>query len=309
MAQKATFSRALKTSTKQIKRSGWLAWASISVMTLAFIVAQIFLFLGYTANLFLKFIENKPHIYIFFNPGTEKKEILDLKSRWEKEENIDFIEYTSEEQALQEFKEHNEKTNPLAAEAIRENVLPASLAIRLKRIEDAQGIIDKSKIEASKNDDISQIGYSQEIINNIKDAFFWIRLAGTIIMGLLFVVIFFFTLLTVEFRMFSRSEEIRIMQLVGGSLWYIRLPFILEGGIYGGIGAFVSTAIFALLGIFMFVAQAGSPTITFLTNFFGDLDWISINPISIFLFFIISTITGILLGAFNSFVAIRNYIK
>lgn len=309
MSQKATFSRAIKTSIKQIKRSGWLAWASVSVMTLAFIVAQIFLFLGYTANLFLKFIENKPHIYVFFNPGTEEGEILDLKDRWEKEKNIDFIEYTSEEQALLEFKEHNKKTNPLAAEAIRENVLPSSLAVRLKSIEDAQGIIDKAKTEANSNKDITQIGYSQEIINNIKDAFFWIRLAGTIIMGLLFIVIFFFTLLTVEFRMFSRSEEIRIMQLVGGSLWYIRLPFIIEGAIYGGIGAFVSTAIFALLGIFMFVVQAGSPTITFLTNFFGDLEWISINPLTIALFFIISIFAGILLGAFNSFFAIRNYIK
>lgn len=309
MAQKQTFSRALKTSVKQIKRSGWLAWASISVMTLAFLVAQIFLFLGYTANLFLKFIENKPHIYIFFNPGTEENKIVDLKNKWEKEKNIDFIEYTSEAQALEEFKKHNEKSNPLATEAIRENVLPASLAIRLKSIEDAQGIIDKAKAEGNNNQDISQIGYSQEIINNIKDAFFWIRIAGMIIMGLLFIVIFFFTLLTVEFRMFSRSEEIKIMQLVGGSMWYIRLPFIIEGGIYGGIGALISTTIIIVLGIFMFVMQASSPTITFLTNFFGDLDWIAFNPITIILFFIISVFAGILLGAFNSFFAIRNYIK
>ncbi len=309
MAKQQTFSRALKTSVKQIKRSGWLAWASVSVMTLAFIVAQIFLFLGYTANLFLKFIENKPHIYIFFTPGTEESKITDLQNRWEKEENIDFIEYTSEQQALEEFKQHNEKSNPLAVAALRTNVLPASLAIRLKSIDDAQGIIDMAKSEGTNNPDISQIGYSQEIINNIKDAFFWIRLAGSIIMGLLFIVIFFFTLLTVEFRMFSRSEEIRIMQLVGGSLWYIRLPFIVEGAIYGGIGAFISTTIFIILGVFMFVMQAGSPTITFLSNFFGDLDWIAINPITILLFFVISIFAGILLGAFNSFFAIRNYIK
>lgn len=308
MASKS-FSRAFKTSLKQMKRSGWLAWASISVMTLAFLVSHIFLFLAYSTNLFLKFIENKPHIYVFFLPGTEEDEILDLKTKWEKESNIAFIEYTSEEEALQEFKEHNEESNPLAAEAIREHVLPASLAIRLESIEDAQGAIDMAKEEQTDNENITQIGYSQEIISNIRDAFFWIRLAGSIIMGLLLIVIFFFTLLTVEFRMFSRSEEIRIMQLVGGSLWYIRLPFIIEGAIYGALGALISSTIISILGVFMFVIQSGSPTIKFLTSFFGDLNWIEINPASIAAFFIISIFSGILLGAFNSFFAIRNYIK
>jgi cell division transport system permease protein len=308
MASKS-FSRAFKTSVKQMKRSGWLAWASISVMTLAFLVTQIFLFLAYSTDLFLRYIENKPHIYVFFIPGTEESEITSLKAKWEKESNIDFIEYTSEDQALQEFKEHNEQTNPLAAEAIRENVLPASLAIRLKSIQSAQGAIDMAKEEQTNNPNISQIGYSQEIISNIRDAFFWIRLAGSIIMGLLLIVIYFFTLLTVEFRMFNRSEEIRIMQLVGGSLWYIRLPFIIEGALYGALGAVISCTTITVLGFFMFVIQAGSPTIKFLTSFFGDLNWVSINPVTIAAFFIFSIFGGILLGAFNSFFAIRNYIK
>ncbi|HEC66580.1 MAG TPA: FtsX-like permease family protein [bacterium] len=310
MSEKIQFSRALKTSVKQMKRSGWLAWASVSVMTLAFLVIQIFLFLAYSTNLFLQFIENKPHIYVFFNPGTEEQTIRDLQEDFQANSSIDFIEYTSEADALTEFKQHNNTSNPIASEAIRENVLPASLAIRLNKIEDAQEIIDLAKIAQANNpEDITNIGFSQEIINNIRDVFLWVRVAGSMILILLLIVIFFFTLLTVEFRMFSRAKEIGIMQLVGGNLWYIRMPFIIEGSIYGGLGAFISTIMVLLVGIFMFIIQAGSPTISFISNFFGDLDWIAITPISLGLVFIISILAGIMLGAFNSVFAIRNYIK
>lgn len=302
-------SRAFQTTFKQIKRSGWLAWASIAVMTLSFLVTTVFLLLAFVLNLVLKSIENEPHIYVFYKPGTEEQVILDTYEKWSNLPNIESIIYTSEEDAMAEFREYNKNTNPIAAEAIREGVLPASLGIRLKSIEEADNIIKMVENEKETSEYVSTVGYSETVIENIRDIVNIVRIGGIIIISLLIIVILLFTLLTTEFKIFHRSEEIGIMQLVGGSLWYIRLPFILENAIYGIIGALLSNLI--LIGTYFGILQYYSETdlLKFIHRFFGSLPWPAITfEYLILLFFAILGI-GSFIGTLNSFFAIRRYIK
>lgn len=304
--------RASTTTKKQIARGGWLSMASVSIMSLAFLVLTIFGVLAFVSQLFLKSLENSPHIYVFFNVDVEEQDILDKKIEWEKNKNIDFVDYTSAEQAKQEFARHNEvNDNPLIAAEIQDEdrTLPASLAVRLVSIEDAQDVIDMVENEKDTNPDVYDVRYSQETINNIKDVVFWLRLYGSIVLILLVIVVIFFTLLTVEFRTYSRSKEIEIMQLVGGSLWYIRLPFILEGGVYGALGALISNMLIILFGSFAWYSQATSTTKSFLLKMFGDLPWPEINIAGFVLIFLSVIMIGFLIGSMNSLVAIRRYIK
>lgn len=304
-----TIRRAFKNTFKQIKRSGWLAVASVFVMTLAFFISSIFIMIAYTSNLFLKSIENKPHIYVFFKSGTPEEEIIKKRDEWAGLQEVSKVEYTSETQALDEFKSVQERVNPDIAETIRSNVLPPSLGIRLYSISDADNIITKVTQEQEANANIFAIRFSRETIDTISTLFYWLRLGGGIIMGLLLVVIFFFTLLTVEFRTFIRSEEIGIMQLVGGSLWFIRLPFMLEGLIYGIIGSVVSTLSIYALGYYLLVLQRDSNAIEFIYNLLGGLNWPSLDILDYILGILLVAVFGAFVGMFNSFIAIRRYIN
>jgi len=304
-----TIKRAIRSTAKQIKRSGWLAWTSILVMTLAFLVTSIFSFLAFTSNLFLKYIENKPHIYIFFNTGVPEENIIKLKNEWEKQPNIDYIDYTSEDQAVSEFYESQKNVNPLAAEAIKDRKLPASLAIRLHSVENAQQAIEMVNNEKNNNTDVFRVRYSEDTINNIRDVFMWIRIGGGVIMGLFLIVVFLFTLFTVEFRTYNRSEEIGIMQLVGGSLFFIRLPYILEGAFYGFIGALISNLVLLGFAALIYFTAATSPTMVFLNNVFGQLDWPTFNIVNSILIFTAPLLLGALIGLVTSYIAITKYIK
>lgn len=301
--------RILKNTWKQIRRSGWLALASVFVMTLAFFISSIFLIIAFTSNLFLSSIENKPHIYVFFKSGTPEESILKKQKEWSDLPEVMTIEYTSEMQALDEFKDVQQRVNPEIAETIRSDVLPPSLGIRLYSISDADTIINLVTAEQENNENIFVIRFSRETIDTMRTLFYGIRLSGSIIIGLLLIVIFFFTLLTVEFRTFIRSEEIRVMQLVGGSLWFIRLPFIVEGMFYGLIGSFLSTISLASVGYYILVIKRSSGAVSFIYNLLGGLSWPELSISSYILAFFAVIIVGMLIGGFNSFVAIRRYIN
>lgn len=303
-----SFKRSLENTKKQVKRSGWLAWASIMVMTLAFFIATVFVILAYLSNLFLQSIENKPHIYVFFNAGSSEAEIGILNDKLTAMPEVLHIEYTNEQGAITEFKAVQERKDPQLAKNIRSNVLPPSLGIRLKKIEDADKMIDFVSKEKTTNQSIFAVRYSKESIDTIKSLFYWLRIGGGIIIGLLLIVIFMFTLLTVEFRTFSRAEEIGIMQLVGGSLWFIRSPFVLEGAFYGFIGAFISNSLILIFYFLIFYVNKNSPAVTFIVNLFGNLSWPLLKSYHYLAIFGGTIIIGSLVGAFNSLVAIKKYI-
>ncbi|MFQ5493392.1 MAG: cell division protein FtsX [Candidatus Dojkabacteria bacterium] len=301
--------RSLSQTGKQIRRSGWLAYASVLVMTLSFFIASVFILIAFTSNLFLKSIENKPHIYVFFNAGTKVENIEELNNRLLDNDEVAQIEYTDENGALAEFQSVQERTNPQVAENIRPNVLPPSLGIRLHSIEDANTIIDLLETEQETNTDIFAVRFSKETIDTIRTLFHWLRTGGGVIMALLLIVIFFFTLLTVEFRTFSRSEEIGIMQLVGGSLWFIRSPFIFEGAVYGFLGAFISSTLLYILGYIVLVANRDTNAVNFVVNFLGNLQWPNFELIHLVGLFVVLVVLGAIVGGLNSLIAIKRYIN
>jgi len=277
-------------------------------MTLAFFIGIIFLMLAYASNLFLQSIENKPHIYIFFYAGTTETDIFSVRDKLNQMPEVYNVEYTNEDAAMDEFKSVQERKDPELAQNIRDSVLPPSLGIKLNKIDDANIIIDQMLQEKSTNKNILDVRYSQETIDMFKNLFYWLRIGGGIIIGILMIVIFLFTLLTVEFRTYNRAEEISIMQLVGGSLWFIRAPFILEGAFYGLMGSLISGGILFGLGYLIFGINSGTAEVSFISSIFADLNWPVFTTIHYVVGFIAILIFGTLMGAFNSLIAIKRYI-
>lgn len=148
-----------------------------------------------------------------------------------------------------------------------------------------------------------------QTLDELRQVFSALRVGGGVVLALLFVIIFFFTLMTVEFRTYNRMEEIGVMQLVGGSLFYIRSPYILEGGFYGVMGALISSLIIGAVGVFVFVVNPGSALSVFIHERISILPLPAIHWYGWLLLIFAEMVLGFVLGAFSSFLAIRRYIK
>lgn len=314
--------RIISNTTKQIKRSGWVAWSSIAVMTLAFFIATIFGGLAYISNLYIQFIETRDNVLVFFEVGTDPTIIDRLESKWQALPEIKKISLTTEEQAYQIYLANTLITNPAQHKVLTEfqdKKLPSSLDIQLHTLDDLGKVkntllddIDTELAQIPKYDPANppiELRVNDDTLDQFREVFSVLRIGGAIVLSLLFVVIFFFTLMTVEFRTFNRMEEIGVMQLVGGSLWYIRAPYILEGATYGFLGSLISTLIIGSVGVGVFVLNPNSAFSVFVRERLVSLQLPNITWYMWLEIAIAELLLGIVLGALSSYIAIRRYIK
>lgn len=337
--------RILTNTAKQISRSGWTAWASVSVMTLAFLVALIFGGLAYFANLNIQFIESKNNVIVFFNTGMDTEVINRLWEKWKNISEIKQLTFLSEEEAYQKYSDHTARVNPEMYEALktfREPKLNSSLDIELVSLDKFETVktllqkdidLELKSLEIIQTDEsvpqsypdssmVKRYKYSEvegrapiilksddSRLEEQREIFGVIRLAGIVIITLLFIVIFFFTFMTVEFRLYNQMEEIGVMQLVGGSLLFIRAPYILEGAFYGLMGSLVSSLMIGSVLIAVFVLDKGSAIARFVFETFSQLPWPKIEPLGWVAVLVGLLLTGFLIGAVSSFISIRRYIR
>ena len=106
---------------------------------------------------------------------------------------------------------------------------------------------------------------------------------------------------TVKLAMYSRSEEIAIMKMVGATNAFIRLPFVVEGFIIGIIAA--AAAFFLEWGLYDFVLtkiqQLDTLKLFVLTPFTDVIEIVAIAY----------ALTGFLVGVFGSLLSIRKFLK
>ena len=222
----------------------------------------------------------------------------------EKADNID-ITLNNEEKA------ENITTNQEPSDKeIKENQGESTII----KTETPPTIIPKYKYSKTVGEPPIQLKVDDENLEQMKEAFGYLRIGGIVAISLLLLVVFVFTFMTVEFRLYNQTEEIGVMQLVGGSLGYIRAPYILEGGLYGFLGAVISNSILTALlaSLIYYPKETGLYTVTqflYQNLNFSNLPWPQIGIYEFAIAFSATSLFGFLVGAISSFLSIRRYIR
>ncbi|MBC7288511.1 MAG: FtsX-like permease family protein, partial [Armatimonadetes bacterium] len=104
---------------------------------------------------------------------------------------------------------------------------------------------------------------------------------------------------TIRITIYARRREIRIMQLVGATHWFIRLPFLLEGLLYGFVGGIFGGTV--LLGGYTWVQVQVETSFPFIQLVFGPRQLALIGGIIV--------ATGVIFGLVGSLIATREYLR
>ena len=277
--------------------------ANIFIMTMAiFVISSLFIFRDISRFL-ISSIQEKVDVSVYFKYEATEEDVLKVKREIAVIPEVKEVKYVSKEEALRRFTEKH-GDNPVLMESLTEvgvNPFLASLGIKAFQANQYAAVVNFLE-EPSFNYLIEKIDYHERkpVIERI-----YVLTSGFNKAGIVFSIILAFIAVLVAFNtvrlsIYNSCEEIKIQRLVGASNRFIRGPFLVQGAICGFFAALICLLLFVLLtwglnskaeilfpglGLFAF----------FVSNF-----W---------LIFSIQLLTGIILGIFSSFIAVKKYLK
>ena len=152
-----------------------------------------------------------------------------MASRIREFEHVKKVTIITKEQAWEEM------NNDIDVSGM-ENPLPDTLHVTVDDPSNIAGVCEAMKSVTG----IENMSYAQEIakkLQTITNVFNTVTVLVLIGVAMLTIIIIN---CTIQLVIQSRKEEIEIMRLMGVSNWYIKIPLILQGAVYGFVGAIIS---------------------------------------------------------------------
>lgn len=299
-----SFLRITKLGLTNFWRNLWLSIASTLVMTLTLLIITLFVVMTIVIGKTTDRIKAKMDITVYFKDSATTEDISDLQQKLAARADVKEVRYVSKEEALQIWDEQQKNLRIKELITPEENPLPRSLAIKAQDPSELNAIADFLSTDASSSN-IHKISYEEnkQIIDKLLAITSFIKKMGGLFSAIFILVSILVILNTIRLAIFARKEEIEIMRLVGANDRFIRVPFIVEGSLYG-ILACVLAVILMWIGLF-----AISP----LTNqYLGQI--VTANMKQFFLsrfalIFLMQFFVGIFIGIFSAMFSIRRYLK
>lgn len=233
----------LKQGFKSLFRNRLFTLASIgTIIASLFIFGIFYCILANFQSMFTE-VETSVGVTVFFDEGTTEERILEIKSQLEQQDTVDKVEYTSAEQAWEDYKNrvfpqgdddiltNLDQDNPLANSA--------SLTVYLTDTADQQQLVDY----INQIDDVREVNSSDTVAQSVTSLGHMISYVSMIIIIILVAVAIFLISNTVMIGITVRKDEIAIMKYLGATDFFVRAPFLVEGLLIGLIGSIIPLVI------------------------------------------------------------------
>lgn len=294
--------RIIKSGFKNFWRNGYLSIAVIFIIILTVLIFTSIILINVLGNAALKTLEAKVDISVYLKNNAEYNQIEELRLKLERMDQVKELEYISKDEALDRFKEEY-KENDIINESLAEldvNPLPPTLNIKANALDQYKIIVEF--LENNKGEVVGKINYDQnkEVINRLNSIITISKKVGVALGIAVAVIAVLITFNTIRLTIYSHRQEIEIMRLVGASNWYIRLPFVVEGIIYGVCGVVIALFVFYPLVSWL------SPRVG---GFIPGVDLIDYFRNNIYQILLMQLAVGVGLGVLSSGIAVRRYLK
>ncbi|MFO7764901.1 MAG: permease-like cell division protein FtsX [Pelovirga sp.] len=238
-------------------------------------------------------------VIAYLNTPPSQQDVVRLTEDLEQIEGVETISYVSPAAAMERFRDHL-GTDESLLEGIRADLLPASFEIGLLpefRHQEGIEIIVARLEEILPVDDLR---YGQTWLERFNTFINMLRFIGAFLGGFLLFATLFIVANTIRLTLYARRDELEIMALVGATMRFIKIPFMLEGAIQGFIGGLLSLM---FLGVsFSLIISRGV-----------DAFWLT--PVDFDLLFLTAgqqlllVVAGVVLGVLGSLSSLRRFVR
>jgi cell division transport system permease protein len=219
-----------------LKRNRFLHFTYGTQVTVSLLVLGIFFILLIGAAVGWSRLGQELEIHVFLQDWLSLQQRNALEDDIRRQEHVSRLVFRSKEEALEQFKKSN---NSVDVSGLADNPLPDTYVVK---VDDPKSIAEVAAAIQGMTG-IQSVKYGGQIVERYVKVLKVVALVSLVTIGLLVL----FTVSNINniiaMSIYERRNEIRIMQLVGATWWFIRWPFLFEGVFFGVIGAVLALLI------------------------------------------------------------------
>lgn len=231
------FFNSLKDGLKGIWKHRSMGFASIVSTFATLFILGLILIMTVTINFVAMDVQDKvDEVDIFIKKEASEEDIKVLEKKINDFPVDKKVSFRESDEALELMKESWGDDAGILEGITSKELLPASFIVNIEDISKAGEFVDYIKDETM----VDEVQYYQDIVEKVYTASNYIKIIGAVLVLVLIVVSLFIISNTIKLTVFARSEEISVMKYVGATNNRIRIPFIIEGLVFGVIGSLLA---------------------------------------------------------------------
>ncbi|WP_300667007.1 permease-like cell division protein FtsX [Desulfoluna sp.] len=287
--------RYMKRTVKDFTSHAFLHSITVVTIALTILIAGALLLVVENGETVIASWKNGVRIMVYLKGDAGSAEVTEAGHSLETMGGVAKVSFISRDEALTDLMESMEGQVSLF-EGLGENPLPDAYEVEVTP-EAAQW--DRVKAMAAammRLPAVDEVEYGRSWLARVSRLLGMMELAGIALAGLFFIVALFIVYNTVRLALYSRRDEIEIMQLVGATGAFIKIPLYLAGVMEGAMGSIL--ALVTLFGAYaLFAAGAGGGADAF------PLSFLSLGSMGGVILY------GIFVGWFGCFLSLREFMK
>ncbi len=203
-------------------------------VTISLLVLGVLLVTVIIINRFVGQLRAMIEIHAFLEQNLAADDYIKIQDEIKAIEGVRSATYISAEQALENFI----ATTGIEIDSLLEdNPLPDSYVVKVRRIDDVTNVAEQVR----RIQGIADVRFGKDVVVKLSRFFYIVQLVSGVTILLMLLGSFSSINNIVRLSIHARRREIRIMQLVGATKWFIRWPFLFEGMFVGAFGSILAS--------------------------------------------------------------------
>jgi cell division transport system permease protein len=218
-------------------RNAAMQFTAIGTVAVTIVLLGGFLYVRETLATFGNGMLSKIEVAVYLNDDVDDAHAKGIALRFAQDRRIIGATYVPKREGLRRMK--TVLGNDFDTSLLTSNPFPNAFHVRVRHPDDVPTVA----ASIAKYPGVAKTDYAAETVAKLLRIADLLGRVGLVMIGLLVVTAAIIIANTIRLTVFARRREIAIMQLVGATNMYIRMPFIAEGMLAGILGAAIALAV------------------------------------------------------------------
>ncbi|GAC1402629.1 MAG: permease-like cell division protein FtsX [Candidatus Velthaea sp.] len=212
-------------------RNATMQFTAIGTVAVTIVMLGAFLYVRDTIASFGNGVLSKIEVAVYLNDDVDDARAKAIAAQFAGDRRISGATYVPKREGLRRM--HEVLGRDFDTSLLTANPFPNAYHVRVRKPED----VVRVAATIAKIRGVAKTDYAAETVTKLLRVADVLARVGLVMIGLLVFTAAIIISNTIRLTVFARRREIAIMQLVGATNMYIRMPFIAEGMLAGVLGA------------------------------------------------------------------------